>query len=120
MNGASGVPRGVYAHIPCLCLSLLNLQRLLLLHPQTHLNKLLQRHIILLLVCPADIQRNSAVLRLLISQHENIRSLCLFLLFNLLHHILIGIISLYAYAIVAEHCLDLLRILVVLLTDRDH
>ena len=87
------------------------------IHLQAHLNKCVKRNVVELAVGAAQVEGNRSFLGFLVADDDNIGSLKVLVVFDLLLHILVGVISLKADAVGSQLACHLLCILVVLCAD---
>ena len=93
-----------------------------MLHVQlhAHINELVQRDVVDLLVGAAHVDGNCSVLRFLVTQDQNVGILVVLELLDLLLHVVVGVIGLNTDAQCFESLHYLLRIVIVLSADRDY
>ena len=102
----------------CLSKSVDNFEGMLLVHGTAHINELIERNVLELLVS-ADIDRNKVVCSLVVADDNNIRILEVLELSDLVLHVVVGVIDLCPYAVLLEEVSDLLCVVVVLGADRN-
>ena len=93
------------------------IQAVLHIHLSAHVEEGVERNVVELAVGAAQVEGYGALCSLLVAQDQDIRSLVVLVVLDLLLHILVGVVSLKADAVRGELACDLLRIFIVLHTD---
>jgi len=91
----------------------------LAVHLQAHVDEGVERDVVELAVGAAQVDGDGPLFGLLVAQDDDIGGLEVLVVFDLLLHVLVGVVGLEADAVGGQSAGDLLGVVIVLQTDRD-